>query len=199
MLDSDVAYFFGTDVSLLNRQMKRNADRFPKDFCFKLNSIEFKNLRCQNGIFNYNTKGRKYLPYVYTEHGGIALAGVLKSETAAKMSVEIARKFIQMRKFILENEDILLSLARLQNRQLEFEDETNKKFDEVLKIISKLDLPKEASFYEGSYYDAYEFITSIMLRAKNEIVIIDPYIDSKVFTFLKVSFLIYRKSLITND
>ena len=67
----------------------------------------------------------------------IALSGVIKSETATKMSVEIARKFIQMRKFILENGDILLALAKLQNRQIEFENETNKKFDEILKLISK--------------------------------------------------------------
>ena len=62
------------------------------------------------------------------------------------MSVEIARRFIQMRKFILENGDALLALAKLQNRQIEFENETNKKFDEILKFISKADLPKQAIF-----------------------------------------------------
>ena len=73
-----------------------------------LNSEEFKNLRRQNVTFNHTVGSRKYIPYVYTEEGVIALSGVIKSEIAAKMSVEIARKFIQMRKFILENGDVLL-------------------------------------------------------------------------------------------
>ena len=92
--------------------------------------------------------------------------GVIKSETAAKMSVEIAKKFIQMRKFILENGDVLLALAKLQNRQIEFENETNKKFDEILKLISKADLPKQAIFCAGQFYDAYElFHQSLEKRA----------------------------------
>jgi hypothetical protein len=163
--------------------MKRNANRFPEDFCFQINSLEFKNLRFQNVTSNYG--GRRYLPYVYTEEGVIALSGVIKSETATKMSVEIARKFIQMRKFILENGDILLALAKLQNRQIEFENETNKKFDEILKLISKADLPKQAIFSAGQFYDAYEYISSIVRRANHSIVLIDPYCDAKAFTFLK--------------
>ena len=183
MLDSDIAFFFGVETKNLNKQMKRNGDRFPADFCFQLSYEEFKNLRFQNGTSNYG--GRRYLPYVYTEEGIIALAGVLKNDIAAKMSVEIARKFIQMRRFIMENGDVLLALARLQNRQIEFENETNRKFDEILKLISKADLPKQAIFSAGQFYDAYEFITSIIRRANSSIVLIDPYCDSKAFTFLK--------------
>lgn len=183
MIDSDVAFFFGVETKNLNKQMKRNIDRFPEDFCFQLNSEEFKNLRFQNVTSNYG--GRRYLPYVYTEEGVIALSGVIKSETATKMSVEIARKFIQMRKFILENGDILLALAKLQNRQIEFENETNKKIDEILKLISKADLPKQAIFSAGQFYDAYEYISSIVRRANHSIVLIDPYCDAKAFTFLK--------------
>ena len=159
--------------------MKRNIERFPEDFCFKLNSKEFKNLRCQNVTFNHAVDSRKYMPYVYTEEGVIALLGVIKSETAAKMSVEIARKFI------LENGDVLLALAKLQNRQIEFENETNKKFDEILKLISKVDLPKQAIFCAGQFYDAYEYISSIIRKAISSIVLIDPYCDAKDFTFLK--------------
>ena len=62
MLDSDIASAFNVDTSQLNRQMKRNISRFPEDFCFQLNSNEFKNLRCQNGTFKLATKGRKYCP-----------------------------------------------------------------------------------------------------------------------------------------
>lgn len=185
MLDSDVAYFFGVETKYLNRQMKRNIERFPEDFCFQINSKEFKTLRCQNVTFNYAVGSRKYKPYVYTEEWIIALAGVIKSDVAAKMSVEIARKFIQMRRFVLENSDTLLVLAKLQNRQLEFENKTNQKFDEILMSISKADLPKQTLFYAGQFYDAYEYVSDIIRRAKESIVLIDPYCDSKALTYLK--------------
>ena len=185
MIDSDVAYFFGVTVSSLNRQMRRNANRFPSDFCFQLSDKETNDLRCQKGTTNFLSSKRRYNPYAYTEEGLIALSGVIKSETAAKMSVEIAKKFIQIRKFILENGDVLLALAKLQNRQIEFENETNKKFDEILKLISKADLPKQAIFCAGQFYDAYEYISSIIRKASSSIVLIDPYCDAKAFTFLK--------------
>ena len=76
MLDSDIAAFFQIETKNLNKQMKRNVSRFPEDFCFQINSKEFKNLRFQNATSSYG--GRRYPPYVYTEHGIIALAGVLK-------------------------------------------------------------------------------------------------------------------------
>ena len=185
MLDSDIAFFFDVTISAMNRQMKRNIERFPEDFCFQLSNEEIDDLRCQNGTTKLLSSKRRYNPYVYTEEGIIALAGVLKNDVAAKMSVEIARRFIQMRKFILENGDVLLALAKLQNRQIEFENETNKKFDEILRLISKADLPKQAIFSAGQFYDAYEFITSIVRKANHSIVLVDPYCDSKAFTFLK--------------
>ena len=186
MFDNDVAFFFGTEVKKLNQQMKRNIERFPKDFCFQLSEKEIDSiLRSQNVTFNTISSKRRYKPYVYTEHGVLALAGVIKNETATKMSVEIVRKFVQMRRFIIENGDVLLALAKLQNRQIEFENETNKKFDEILKLISKADLPKQAIFSAGQFYDAYEFISSIVRKANHSIVLIDPYCDSKALTFLK--------------
>ena len=182
MLDSDVAELFGVETRSLNQQMKRNIDRFPNDFCFKLNSKEFQNLTSQNVTSSYG--GRRHLPYVFTEHGIIALAGVLKSDIAAKMSVEIARAFIQMRHFIVENGDVLLKLAQLQNRQINFEIETNKRFDEILKLINKADLPKQALFFDGQYYDAYDFISSLIRKAETSICLIDPFCDNRALTFL---------------
>ena len=184
MLDSDVADFFGVEVKRLNQQMNRNKNRFPSDFCFQLNSKEFKNLRSQNATFNTGVKGRKYRPYAYTEQGVIALAGVIKNDFAVEMSIVIVRSFIAMRKFIAANGDVLLKLAQLQNRQLHFEEETNKRFDEVIKMIDKADLPKRMLFFHGEYFDAYDFISSIIRKAKQSIVLIDPYCDSRALTFL---------------
>ena len=185
MIDSDIAFFFGTTVSIMNRQMRRNKERFPDDFCFQLQNKDINYLRCQIGTAKFLSSKRRYNPYVYTEEGIIALAGVLKSDNANKMSVEIARKFIQMRKLILENGDTLFTLAKLQNRQIEFENETNNKFDEILKLISKVDLPKQALFFAGQFYDAYEFISEIIRKANSSIILIDPYCDSRAFVFLK--------------
>ena len=185
MLDSDIAELFGVETRNLNKAMKRNLNRFPEDFCFQLNSKEFQNLKFQNGTSNTQHGGVRKLPYVYTDYGIVALAGVLKSEIAAKMSVEIARSFVAMRRFIMQNGDFLLKLAQLQNRQIIFENETNKRFDEVIKMIDKADLPKQVLFYDGEYYDAYDFITSIIREAKKSIILIDPYSDNRALTFLK--------------
>ena len=185
MFDSDVAYFFGTEVKKLNQQMKRNKERFPDDFCFQLNSNEFKTLRSQNVTIDTKQGKRKYLPYVYTEHGILSLAGVIKNETAAKMSVEIVKKFVQMRKFIIENGDVLLKLAQLQNRQINFEVETNKRFDEIINKINKADLPKQVLFFDGQYFDAYDFIVSLISKAKRSLLLMDPYCDDRAVSLLK--------------
>ena len=70
MLDSDIAVLFNVETRKLNQQVRRNLNRFPEDFCFQLNFEEFKNLRSQNVMSSYG--GRRYLPYVYIEHGIIA-------------------------------------------------------------------------------------------------------------------------------
>ena len=90
-----------------------------------------------------------------------------------------------MRKFILENGDVLLALAKLQNRQLEFENETNHKFEQVFKLIEKLDLPKTALFYNGEWFDAFDFIVGIIRKAAKSIILVDPYCDNKALSFLK--------------
>ena len=185
MLDSDVAELFGTEVKALNQQMKRNIERFPEDFCFQLTNKELNIvLRSQNVTSSTISSKRRYNPFVYTEHGIVALAGVIKNDISAKMSVAIARAFIQMRHFIMENGDVLLKLAQLQNRQINFEIETNKRFDEIIKMINRADLPKQVLFFDGEYFDAYDFIASIIRRAKESIVLIDPYCDNRALTFL---------------
>ena len=95
-----MTFFFGTEIKKLNQQMKRNIERFPEDFCFQLNSKEFKSLRSQNVTIDIEQGKRKYLPYVYTEHGVLALAGVLKNDIAAKMSVEIVRNSTYFRETV---------------------------------------------------------------------------------------------------
>ncbi len=183
MLDSDVAFYFNVETKYLNRQMQRNKIRFPEEFCFKLNSLEFKNLRCQKVTSSYG--GRRYPPYVYTEHGIIALAGVIKSKIAAEASVKIVRQFVEMRHFLLSNGHLLESLSTIQNRQIRFEDETNEKFDLVFKKIEHVEIPKENIFFKGEFFDAYDFIIKLINKAQTSILLIDPYCDEKALSFFK--------------
>ena len=197
MLDSDVAFFFSTTISNLNRQMKRNIERFPEDFSFQLTNDDIKNLRCQNGTTKILSSKRRYNPYVYSEHGIIALAGVLKSDVAAKASVEISRKFVEMRKTLIENSNLILMATETKKELLEFENETNKRFDEIYRWKKEKDLPIDKVIAEGKYFDAFDYITNLIGRASNSIVVIDPYCDKKALVYLnhkksEVSLTIYK-------
>ena len=184
MLDSDVAELFGVDVKRLNQQMKRNKKRFPEDFCFQISKTEEKGvLRSHFATANTVSSKRRYDPYAYTEQGILALSGVIKNDFAVEMSIKIVRVFIAMRKFIMQNGDVLLKLAQLQNRQISFEMETNKHFDEIRKMIDKADLPKQVLFFDGQYFNAYEFIDSLVRRANTNIILIDPYCDNRALSF----------------
>ena len=90
MLDSDLARLFEVETKNLNKAMNRNINRFPEDFCFKLNSLEFKSLKSQIVTSNEGRGGRRKLPYVYAEQGIIALAGVLKNDVADQMYIWIS-------------------------------------------------------------------------------------------------------------
>ena len=96
MLDSDLADIYGYEVKYLNRQVKRNIERFPEDFMFQMTKEELEALRCQNVTANIDSMSRS-LPYVFTEQGIYQLATVLKGEIAVRQSVAIMRVFRMMR------------------------------------------------------------------------------------------------------
>jgi len=115
MLDFDLAVLYGVDTRTLNQAVKRNADRFPKDFMFRLNKKEWEFLRSQIVILeNGRGKFSKYLPYVFTEHGTSMLANVLKSKRAIKMSIAIVRAFIALKQIALNNKDLAKRLDELR-------------------------------------------------------------------------------------
>jgi hypothetical protein len=96
MLDHDLADFYGVSTSRLMEQVRRNPGRFPEDFMFQLTPQETLSLRSQNAI-SKGRGGRRYQPYAFTEHGALALSGVLKSPRAAEVSVIITRAYVVMR------------------------------------------------------------------------------------------------------
>ena len=104
MVDSDLARLYEVETKQLNRQVKRNIERFDDDFMFQLTDSEYKNLKCQIGTSSSNNYGgRRTLPYVFTEMGVTTLASVLHSTIAISMSKKIIRAFVMMRHYISDN------------------------------------------------------------------------------------------------
>ena len=185
MLDSDVAMLYQYTTKNINKAMKRNINRFPKDFCFQLTEKEVENLRFQFGTSSLNKEkygGRRYLPYVYTEQGISMLAGVLKNEIAIQVSINIIRAFIEMRKFITNNAQVFERLTKIEYKMLEHD----KKFDIVFNELQKEKKTefKEKIFFDGQIYDAYSLIIDIIQKAKHKILIIDNYIDVSILKML---------------
>ena len=118
MLDSDLARLYQVTTSNLNKAMKRNIARFPERFCFQLTENEYENLRFQNGISSLtnNYGGRRYMPYVFTEQGIAMLSAVLKSEIAVEVSIKIMNSFVEMRKFLISNQELFSRLDKVELR-----------------------------------------------------------------------------------
>lgn len=112
MLDHDLAEMYCTETKQLKRQVKRNMDRFPKDFMFELTMKEFENLRSQIGSSSWG--GTRYRPMAFTEQGVAMLSSILNSKTAIEVNIRIIRVFTKMREFALTHKEILLQLARLE-------------------------------------------------------------------------------------
>lgn len=184
MLDSDVAMLDNYTTKNINKAVKRNIERFPEDFCFRLTETEFQNLRFQFGTLNKKVNNgevtRKYLPYVFTEQGISMLSGVLKNEIAIKVSVSIMRAFVKMRKFLMVNGQIFERLTNIEYKLLN----QDKKFDVVFNQLQLEEDIKQRIFFDGQIYDAYSLIIDIIKTANKKILIIDNYIDDSVLKML---------------
>ena len=98
MMDSDLAKFYGVTTKVLNQAVRRNKHRFPVDFAFQLTAEDFAALRSQIVTSNTGRGGRRFLPWVFTEHGAVMLASVINSAAAIQASVQIVRAFVKMHK-----------------------------------------------------------------------------------------------------
>jgi len=114
MLDADLAAVYGVVTKNLNKAVKRNADRFPSDFVFQLTPQEVANLRFQFGTSSSVYGGRRYVPYVFTEHGAVMAANILNSKRAAQMSVFVVRAFVKMRSVLSDTGELAAKLAALE-------------------------------------------------------------------------------------
>jgi len=200
MLDEDLAILYQTETKILNQAVKRNIDRFPKEFCFQLAKKEHEDLRSQ--FVTSNKKGgRTYHPYAFTEQGVAMLSAVLRSDIAIKMSIQIMSTFVSLRNHVLTSAPIYHQLNKLESRQLKLELSTDHKFDQVFNALSRANtLPQHKLFFEGQFFDAHEFISKIIRSAKQEIILIDNYIDERTLSLFikrkpKVKTIIYCKTI----
>jgi len=103
MLDFDLAQLYGTETKRLKESVRRNISRFPDDFMFELNDIEWSILRSQNSTSSWG--GIRYKPFAFTEHGVAMLASVLKSDAAIQVNIAIVRAFIALRRNLFQSPD----------------------------------------------------------------------------------------------
>jgi hypothetical protein len=116
MLDSALARLYGVSTMRLNEQVKRNRHRFPDDFAFQLTRQEVAHLISQIAISKPGRGGRRKLPWVFTEHGAIMLAGVLSSLIAIEASVRVVRAFVYLREQIAANRELAKKFSELEKR-----------------------------------------------------------------------------------
>jgi len=115
ILDNALAELYGVSVKRLNQQVKRNQERFPEDFVFRLTGQELAALRLQIATSKTRRGGRRFLPYAFTEHGAIMAATVLNSERAVEMSVFVVRAFVRLRGLLAENRKLAAKIEELED------------------------------------------------------------------------------------
>ena len=182
MLDSDLAkqYQCANGTKSINLAVKRNIERFPSDFYFQLNEEEFNKI-CGFNLKLQNNKTRS-LPYVFTEQGVAMLATVIRTDVAAKVSIDIMRAFVRMRNYIKYNDQLLPRKYLLLEEKV---DNNTKRIDELFDKFNPKVITKNSIFFHNDIYDAYSVLLEIFDIAKEEIIIIDNYIGKKILDELR--------------
>lgn len=181
MLGRDLAKLYEIELSQMNRQVKRNLNRFPSDFMFQLTKEEWNGLKCQNGISNSRGGDRRNLPYAFTEQGVSMLSGILRSQIAIQMNINIMRAFVAMRRFIASNAGMFQRIESLERHQIE----TDQKIDHVLDCLEEGTLKEKAHIFSaGQVYDAKAFITELIQQARSRVILIDGYVNAITINLL---------------
>ena len=199
MLDRDLAklYRCSNGTKTINQAVKRHINRFQERFIFQLTQTEYYEiLRSQSGTLELEQgQYSKYLPYVFTEQGVAMLATVLKTSVAEEVSIKIMDAFVAMRKYISSN---LIEQRYINNLVIKHEELIGNIFD----YFESKEIKNEV-YFEGQMYDAYSKILDIMLIAKEELIIIDPYADKHVLDMIRktdipVTIVLSNKSRLTD-
>ena len=150
MLDRDLAALYETETKALNLAVKRNNKRFPADFMFQLTREEFESLRFQIETLEKTTKplrlqnetskgrgGTRYLPYAFTEQGVAMLSGILNSDKAINMNIAIMRAFVEVRRVLLQQNDLKQQLKQIKDRIGEHDVQLNQIYDALENLLDE--------------------------------------------------------------
>lgn len=169
VLDADLAKLYGVPTFRFNEAVKRNVERFPEDFRFQLTADEAENLmsqnaiskavpdeflRSQNAILKNDGRGRhrKYLPWVFTEHGALMAANVLRSEQAVQMSLYLIRAFVALREQLVSNLSTLRRLSEIDKKLLEHDVVLREVLERLQPLLNPPPAPKKPliGFHPGN-------------------------------------------------
>ncbi len=140
MLDRDLAELYGVLTGNLNKAVKRNMKRFPEDFMFQLTQDEFDNLKFQFGISSWG--GTRRLPYVFTEQGVAMLSGVLNSDRAILVNIQIMRTFTEIRQMLIDNLNIQLDIGEIKKKLLNQDKNIELVFSYLDELMEKQENPQ---------------------------------------------------------
>ncbi|MFD0749118.1 ORF6N domain-containing protein [Mucilaginibacter calamicampi] len=142
MLDKDLAEMYGTIPIRLRQQVKRNMERFPEHFMFQLTEQEAGAMVSQNVIPSRQALGGT-LPYVFSEHGILMLANVIKSQQAIAMSIKIIEVFVKFREMLISQKDLLLKFEQLEKLMVQHDDDIQLIFQTLKQLIQQKNEPRE--------------------------------------------------------
>jgi len=136
MLDHELAVLYEVETKYLNRTVKRHLKRFPSDFMFQLTDKEWENLRCQFGTSSWG--GLRYLPYVFTEQGIAMLSGLLNSDIAININIQIMRAFVQLRHYMIAKTDTNEQIAELRKLLMLYIEKNDSRVNEIIIALNNL-------------------------------------------------------------
>jgi hypothetical protein len=139
ILGQDLALLYGVTVGALSQAVKRNRNRFPKDFVFQLTAEEFANLKSQFVISSWG--GRRAFPYAFTEQGVAMLSSVLKSDRAVKVNIAIMRAFVRLREALETNRELARKFAELEKHVGKHDDEIAAIIDAIRQLMTPPEKP----------------------------------------------------------
>lgn len=146
MFDSDLAALYGVDVKALNQAVKRNRDRFPRDFMFRLDSEEAASLRSHIVTANPGRGGRRTAPYAFTEQGVAMLSSILRSQQAVRVNIEIMRAFVQLRRMLGANEELARKLDALERK---YDGQFRAVFQAIRELMTPPEPPRRSIGFRG--------------------------------------------------
>jgi len=142
MLDNDLAKIYGVPTKRLKEQVRRNSDRFPRDFMFPLTLQEIMNLRSQFATSSSGWGGARYLPMAFTEHGAIMLANVLNSPKAVKASIAVVRAFVRLRETLALHKELAVKLNELERKIAHHDENIRTLFEAIRHLMTPPEKPR---------------------------------------------------------